>query len=127
MVEKAGESEWVVMNRYLLYLVSAMLGEVGPGFRAVSLSLVTSKRVKLWFLLEEDRPEDRESIEDIAFEFDALASHDGACIEEVNVKVDARPVHQLKSYFSALPDARRAYLRREPEAYAKPNSGSAQG
>lgn len=115
-MERTDEPEWTLTNRYVLYLVNAILGEIGPGFRAVSLSLLSPKKVKLWFLLEQDRPEVRASIDDIACEFEALASVDEFCVEDIEVTVDARPAHQLTSYFSALGDARRIFLRREPES-----------
>lgn len=44
-------------------------------------------------VLERDDPDDREEVDDIAFEFEALQTQG---IElDVNVIVDARPLHEL--------------------------------
>jgi hypothetical protein len=58
-------------NDRVLDLVQAMLGAVTANFRAVSLS-ITDRNIILTFVLFEDTEEDREEIDDIVFEFEAL-------------------------------------------------------
>lgn len=80
-------------NLQVLNLVQAMIGAITPNFRRVTLELISPGSVCLRFLFERDDPDDREELEDIAFEFEALQSHG---IElDVKVIVDARPVHEI--------------------------------
>ena len=58
-------------NQQVLALVQAMLGAISSNVRAVSLECVNGA-VHLYFVLEQDRAEDREEMEDIADEFEAL-------------------------------------------------------
>jgi hypothetical protein len=58
-------------NQQVLTLVQAMLGAISPNVRAVSIDCLDDG-VHLYFVLEQDRAEDREEIEDIAAEFEAL-------------------------------------------------------
>lgn len=81
-----------------------MLGSITSNFRAISLE-INEADVVLHFVLERERSEDREEIEDIVFEFEALQMT-GIAVE-VDVSVDTRPVAEL-----ALP-GRMIYLRKE--------------
>ncbi|WAS93143.1 hypothetical protein [Nannocystis punicea] len=92
-------------NVQVLRLVIAMVGAVSPNFRRVSLEVVDARKVHLWFLLAHDHSEDREEIDDIAFEFESL--QDRGIELETTILVDARPVEQL-----ALP-GRVVFGRRE--------------
>lgn len=51
------------------------------------------RSVRLCFVLENESPEDREEIEDIAFEFMALQSHEIDMV--VDVMVDPRSLDQI--------------------------------
>ncbi|WP_232616682.1 hypothetical protein [Leptospira weilii] len=59
-------------NQQVLNIVQAMLGNISWNVRAVSLVCNNEASVVLHFVLAEDQPEDREEIEDIGFEFEAL-------------------------------------------------------
>ncbi len=63
--------ELASINGRVVNLVNAMLGSISPNFRAVSME-VTPTAVNLHFLLERDSKEDREEIDDIAFEYEVL-------------------------------------------------------
>lgn len=80
-------------NSQILNLVRALLGSVSDNFRAVSLS-TTDDAVKLQFILCADDEEDREEIEDIVFEFEALQDH-GIDVE-VEIRIEASPIAELK-------------------------------
>ncbi|OJT26235.1 hypothetical protein BO221_07965 [Archangium sp. Cb G35] len=70
-----------------------MIGAITPNFRRVTLALTSHNAVCLRFVLERDDPNDREEVDDIAFEFQALQTQG---IElDVKVIVDARPIHEL--------------------------------
>lgn len=56
-----------------LNLIQAMLGAISANFRMVSISL-TEKGINLLFILEHESQQDREEIEDITSEFEALQS-----------------------------------------------------
>ena len=58
-------------NHQVANIVQAMLGSISWNFRAVSLVSDEASAV-LYFVLEQDHPEDREEIADIVFEFEAL-------------------------------------------------------
>lgn len=93
-------------NRQILMLVQSMLRSVSANFRIVTLDLRGDGGVDLYFVLERDDPEDRECIEDIAFEFDALQEGPARKID-VTVLVSDRPYHEI-----AVP-GRRVFGRRE--------------
>jgi hypothetical protein len=52
-------------------LTQSLIGAITPNFRAVSFELATPT-IRLNFLLEQDSAADREEIEDIVFEYEAL-------------------------------------------------------
>ena len=93
-------------NMQILNLVQAMLGSITPSIRQVSVAL-SSVGVRLYFVLEGDSSSDREEIEDIVFEFEALQSSQVGV--DVEVLVDMRPLHKL-----GLP-GRLVYSRTEPD------------
>jgi len=82
-----------------------MLGSISSNFRAVAISF-KGLDIGLLFILEIDRPEDREEIDDIVFEFEALQLSFTKI--DVTIKIDRRPRAEL-----TLPEAL-VYLRREP-------------
>jgi hypothetical protein len=80
-------------NTQVLNLVQAMVGAVSANLRRATLEVPARGAVRLRFVLERDDPADREEIEDIAFEFEALQT---TAIElDVEVIVDARPIAEL--------------------------------
>lgn len=94
---------WAVQT---LRLVQAMLGAVSPNFRMVAIAH-DGHRWKLMFVLEEDRVEDRQEIEDIAVEFEALQEKPIAY--EVTVSVVTRQIEWPPQ------SVRVVYRRREVE------------
>ena len=58
-------------NQLVLSLVQALVGSVSPNFRRVGLR-VSAASVGIQFVLEQESESDREEIEDILFEFEAL-------------------------------------------------------
>lgn len=71
-------------NAAVLALVQAMLGAISHNFRMVSI--VSDGRVwTLNFVLDSESADDREEIEDIAAEFEAL--HDTGILLEVGVSI----------------------------------------
>jgi len=96
--------ELVRENEQALNIVQAMIGLVTPNMRGVSL-VSRPEGVHLYFLLEHDDEGDREDIDDIVFELEALQ---GASIDvEVTILVssDDSAFHQLLG--------RRVYGRKE--------------
>ncbi len=91
-------------NAQVLHLVQAMLGGITPNFRAVFLKC-NPDGVDLNFLLQHESEEDREEIEDIVFEFEALQL--SGIDVEVIVSVDTRPLDELRL------SGRMIYARRE--------------
>lgn len=91
-------------NAQVLNLVQAMIGGVTPNMRGISLECWPGG-VRLHFLLELDREAEREEIEDIAFEFEALQSS-GIDLEIVVI------VSGDRSALGSLP-GRRVYGRKE--------------
>ena len=81
-------------NAQVLHLVQALIGAVSPNLRWVTLAVPTAGAVNLRFVLEEDRPEDREEIEHIAFEFEAFQA--GPIELDVEIIVDRRAVEELQ-------------------------------
>jgi hypothetical protein len=92
-------------NFQVLNLVQALLGSIGSNFRYISLICSEEKKVTLFFIIENDRLEDREEIEDIMFEFEAL--QDSFINDEVIIKVDSRPLREIDLV------GRRVYVRKE--------------
>ncbi len=91
-------------NSQALSLVQALLGAISPNMRAVAL-VTRDSRVTLRFLLAEDWEEDREEVEDIAFEFEALQPKPVAV--QTEVLVDERPIAALGNL------GRMVFLRKE--------------
>lgn len=60
-----------IENNYILSLIQAMLGAISNNFRAVWIT-VEGEKLNICFLLYTENNEDREEIEDIIFEFEAL-------------------------------------------------------
>jgi len=60
-----------IENQYILDLLQAMIGSISNNFRA-SWIKVKDGNLEVFFLLEEDNQKDREEIEEIIFEFEAL-------------------------------------------------------
>lgn len=58
-------------NQQVLNIVQAMLGSITENFRAVFLNCHDTG-VVITFILQRDNVEDREEIDDILFEFEAL-------------------------------------------------------
>src|SRR4051794_18992867 len=63
--------ELEIENAQVLNLVQAMIGLVPTNLRAASLACAPG-RVQLYFVLASDDVHDREAIDDIGFEFEAL-------------------------------------------------------
>jgi hypothetical protein len=80
-------------NTQVLNLVQAMIGSVSTNIRRVTLAVPAPGAVCLIFVLERDAPEDREEIEDIAFEFEALQTR-GIQLEVV-ILVDSGPITDI--------------------------------
>ena len=85
-------SDLSVENSQALRLIQALVGAVSKNFRRVTLE-VEESRISLWFLLEHESSADREEIDDIVFEYEAL--QDGYVDIEVNVLVDQRDVADI--------------------------------
>lgn len=92
-------------NSQVLGVVQAMLGLVSSNFRAVSIE-VTPASVTLHFLLRTDSPLDREAIDDIAFELEALQGVAFAVDVVVHVSAAGDEVGRLpgRLVFSARED-----------------------
>lgn len=82
------------LNDLALDLVQAAVGSITPNFRRIWLELKDGQRVRLGFLLEQDIASDKEEIEEIVFEFEALQER--ALDVELSVLVDSRPLEQLE-------------------------------
>ena len=80
--------ELAAENAHVLNLVQAMIGLISPNMRAVSVELA-GRGVRLHFLLAEEDGADREAIEDIIFEFEALQER--FVNIEVTVAVSSEP------------------------------------
>jgi hypothetical protein len=73
-------------------LSQALLGAITPNFRAVSVEL-SSTTVRLNFLIERDNAADREEIDDVIFEYEALeAGMPKACEVIATVFVSPLPM-----------------------------------
>lgn len=80
-------------NAQVLNLVQALIGAVSPNLRRVTLEVPRPGAVRLRFVLEHEDSEDREEIEDIAFEVEALQTT-GIDLE-IDIVVDGRPMGEL--------------------------------
>ena len=69
------ESHKTLENIVVLHLVQAMLGLVGPNLRAVAAE-VTPTRLVVHFAFAEIETEDREDVEDIIGDLDALLDNE---------------------------------------------------
>jgi len=58
-------------NKVVLMVVQALVGAVSPNFRRVAITF-DEAMLRLLFVLERESEEDREEIEDVMGEFDAL-------------------------------------------------------
>jgi hypothetical protein len=81
-------------NKQVLNLVQAMIGFVTPNFRRVTLDVRANGALTLRFLLAHDDPRDREEIDDIEFEFEAL--QDSIVEVDVDILIDRRPIHEIE-------------------------------
>ena len=79
-------------NLQITQLVRAMLGSITTNMRAVAIAFYKD-RLALIFVLEQDRLEDREEVDDIVFEFEALQS--GYSKIEKIVYIDSRPFSEI--------------------------------
>ncbi len=80
-------------NLQVINLVQAMIGAITPNLRRATLELASSGAIWLRFVLERDDQTDREELNDIAFEFEALQARR---IElHVEIIIDARPIEEL--------------------------------
>lgn len=77
----------------VLHLVQAMIGTVTRNLRRVTLEVFDGSKIILHFLLEQDDPIDRQEIDDIAFEFEALQNQSVEL--ETEILVDQRPIEQI--------------------------------
>lgn len=75
-------------NKTALILMQSLWGAISPNFRMVAFSLF-DQGVKLLFVLDADDPLDREEIDDICAEFDALQDS-GSAKFEVEIIVDSK-------------------------------------
>lgn len=91
-------------NYQVVSLVQAMLGSITTNMRVISLKCYKEKHILLHFILEYDTAEDREEIEDIAAELEAL--QDSFIQLDLSVQVDSRKLSALE-----IP-GRRVYVRR---------------
>ena len=85
-----------IENRYIVSMVSALYGAISSNLRAVTLSDATETAVTFHFLLGVESQEDRDEIEDIIFEFEALQNQAIDCNAFVHVG-------QGFEHFKALP------------------------
>ncbi len=72
-------------NASVLMLVQAMLGAISPNFRAVSLQIETGGVVHLYFILENENADDREEIDDLVCEFEALSGGPVSIVAHVEI------------------------------------------
>lgn len=93
-------------NQQALALVQALWGVISPNFRAVSFKCV-GEAVQIYVILEHDDAGDREEIEDLLPEFEAL--QDRAIDVEVKTLISAEPWRTGVNEISGRP----VYVRRE--------------
>jgi len=82
-------------NRWVLDLVQAMVGAVSSNVRRVGIQL-DNEGIRIQFILERDTEEDREEIEDILFEFEALQN--GPVAVEASVLIHAGDLQAIALY-----------------------------
>lgn len=80
-------------NAQVLNLIQAMLGAISPNMRRVALQMADDGGVHLRFLLAKDDEDDREEIDDIVFEFEALQSRNVRV--EVSILVGDQPLSEI--------------------------------
>lgn len=80
-------------NEQVLNLIQATLGSITNNMRVIALECHNEKHVLIYFLLEKDTPEDREEIEDIVFEFEAL--QDSFINDEIKIEVSSKFIGDL--------------------------------
>ncbi len=80
-------------NSQVLNLIQALVGAISPNFRLITLELTGPREVCLRFVLERDDRDDREEIDDITFEFEAL--QDTLVDVRVDVMSDTRSFHEM--------------------------------
>lgn len=93
-------------NKQVLNLVEALAGAVSPNFRRVTLTVSDPATITIEFVLEVDDATDREEIDDVLFELEALQDTNSRVIR-AEVFVDAGPLGDLDAA------ARIVYARRE--------------
>ncbi len=81
-------------NYQVLMVTQAMLGLISPNVRAVSV-VVEEEKVTIHFVLMEDRPEDREAIDDIVVDFAAFQPKQIAITSVATVTKDQLTVAAL--------------------------------
>lgn len=81
-------------NTQVLNLIQAMIGAVSPNLRRVTLEVFKPLDIRIWFLLEQDLADDREEIDDIGFEFEAL--QESGIKLDIEIIVDNYPISHLE-------------------------------
>jgi hypothetical protein len=83
-------------NKVTVMLVQSLWGAISPNFRMIAISF-SSPVWKLLFLLESDDEKDREEIEDVIGEFDALLLGLDVVVPkyEIEVMVNNSPLPRL--------------------------------
>jgi hypothetical protein len=97
------------INKVTAMLVQSLLGAVSPNFRMVALGFFEPEW-QLLFVLEKESVEDRERIQDVVEDFDALLMGLNSAAAELEMKtiVSAAPLAVLDPYFWRV-----VFLRRE--------------
>ena len=85
------ETNLIEENMCVLTLIQAMIGAISSNIRRVSLKLVSPRHIELYFLLHDESLQDREEIDDIAFEFEALQERSVQI--DLHITIDSRPIH----------------------------------
>ncbi len=80
----SGCAELADWNNTVLDLVAALRGVISPNMRMIVLSH-DGTRWRFLFVLEHDDPTDREEIEDVPSEFEALQSGPVDCAADVQI------------------------------------------
>ena len=97
-------AEVALENLHVVNLVQALIGSITANMRGISLECLPDG-VRFHFVLERDDAADREEIDDVAFEFEALL--EGPARVDVIVSVSAD-----EAWYDVLP-GRRVYGRKE--------------
>ena len=93
-------------NAQVLNLVQAMIGGITHNMRGVSL-VCSTEGLHLYFLLANDDENDREEIDDIVFELQAL--------QQGLIDIDATVIVSADDSAFGLLQGRRIYGRKEPD------------